>query len=43
MGARHPWTSEIYGFQGVFRTQRVLTAEPSHPGKKKKITPWTNS
>ena len=24
MGAKPPWNSEIYGFQGVFRPQRAL-------------------
>jgi len=28
MGAKPPWNSEIYGFQGVFRPQRVLSPPP---------------
>ena len=39
-GLSPPWASEIYGFQRVFRPQRVLRL----PLERKKIKPpWTNS
>ena len=36
MGAKppHPWTSEIYWFQGVFRPQRELSTPPQEREKK---------
>ena len=42
MGAKPPWTSEIYWFQGVFRPQRVLSPTPRKI-KKIKPPPRTNS
>ena len=42
-GAKPPWTSEIYWFQGVFRPQRVLSPPPQKNFKKFKPPPRTNS
>ena len=45
MGAKSPWTSEIYLFQGFFRPQRLLTppheriTNVSPPGKIPEYAP----